>query len=517
MESEPTQQPNDNSTRQADSIGSEELDTAILAAVERANEVHSVESPAETLDNYIDAGFDIVPIDHTSPFNDGEDGFALMGDIDFSSLMGLMIEPSSYEPEDLTPQAPISEPVGEVLPQPQPDDAVLGGQKLAGASDAVLGGIEGVKRRLASNVVQQRIAAFTDALKYGQAGLDLVVQALKNESKSITQGIYLQFRDSKEPLAQQALQAYNPYRFLECIFSGRLRSGVTSIAISPDSQTLVCSTGTDIQVWNLHTGKWLRSLNVHSGTVLSLAISPDSQTLVSGNLDGTIELWNLVTGEQLRISNQNSARCNRPVACVAISRDGRTLVVGSLDGTISIIQIQKDMDWYKNKRLHTLKGDTNALSVALSPDGQTFVSGSRDSSIKLWNLQTGEEISALKKKHSSEVQSVAISPDGKTLVSGYHDGIAVWNLATGEHLHTIKESLSTVNNVNNSIAISPDSQTLVTGSRDRTVKIWNLTTGEQLHRLQGHSTALTSIAISPDGHNLASADEGGNIKVWGLP
>lgn len=66
MESEPTQQPNDNSTRQADSIGSEELDAAILAAVERANEVHSVESPAETLDNYIDAGFDIVPIDHTS-------------------------------------------------------------------------------------------------------------------------------------------------------------------------------------------------------------------------------------------------------------------------------------------------------------------------------------------------------------------------------------------------------------------------------------------------------------------
>jgi hypothetical protein len=42
-------------------------------------------------------------------------------------------------------------------------------------SDAVLGGIEGVKRRLASAVVEQRIAALTKALKYGQAGLDLVI------------------------------------------------------------------------------------------------------------------------------------------------------------------------------------------------------------------------------------------------------------------------------------------------------------------------------------------------------
>jgi len=61
------------------------------------------------------------------------------------------------ENEDLSPQVPISLPVEEVnLPQPHTDDAVLGGEKPALVSDAVLGGIEAVKRRLASAVVEQR-------------------------------------------------------------------------------------------------------------------------------------------------------------------------------------------------------------------------------------------------------------------------------------------------------------------------------------------------------------------------
>ena len=110
------------------------------------------------------------------------------------------------ENEDLSPQVPISLPVEEVnLPQPHTDDAVLGGQKPALVSDAVLGGIEGVKGRLASAVVEQRIAALTEALKYGKAGLDLVIQALNNRSKSVAQSAYFLLRDSSEPIAPQAL------------------------------------------------------------------------------------------------------------------------------------------------------------------------------------------------------------------------------------------------------------------------------------------------------------------------
>ncbi|MEH2272731.1 MAG: hypothetical protein V7K68_30635 [Nostoc sp.] len=48
-------------------------------------------------------------------------------------------------------------------------DAVLGGQEKVPLGAVVLGGLEGVKRRLANPVVEQRIAALKEAFKYGEA------------------------------------------------------------------------------------------------------------------------------------------------------------------------------------------------------------------------------------------------------------------------------------------------------------------------------------------------------------
>ena len=52
--------------------------------------------------------------------------------------------------------------------QPTEYDAVLGGTAPPPVSGVVLGGLEGVKRRWKSAVVEQRMAALTEALKYGK-------------------------------------------------------------------------------------------------------------------------------------------------------------------------------------------------------------------------------------------------------------------------------------------------------------------------------------------------------------
>ncbi len=66
--------------------------------------------------------------------------------------------------------------------QPREYDAVKGGQNSTPLDAAVLGGIKGVKNRLSSTKLEVRIAALSEALKYGEAGLDLVVSALQDES-----------------------------------------------------------------------------------------------------------------------------------------------------------------------------------------------------------------------------------------------------------------------------------------------------------------------------------------------
>ena len=266
--------------------------------------------------------------------------------------------------------------------QPHEYDAVLGEQTPIPTSSAILGGIEGIKRRWASAIEEQRIAALSEALKYGEAGLDLVIRALQDESVQVEKTAYLLLSERAEPGpgVKYALRSYTPWRLLTCLRTliGHSGGSVGSVVISPDGQTLVSASKADntIKVWHLMTGELLRTIEGHTGYFNSIAISPDGKTIVSGS-NNTINVWNLVTGELLR----------------------------------------------------TLKGHSSSLhSIAISPDGQTLVSGTGDKIIEVWHFPT-RELKTTLEGHSSSVYSVAISPDGKTIVSGSQDGtIKIWGM-----------------------------------------------------------------------------------------
>ncbi|MEG3850109.1 formylglycine-generating enzyme family protein [Microcoleus sp. herbarium19] len=79
--------------------------------------------------------------------------------------------------------------------EPREYDAVKGGQNSIPVNAAVLGGIPGVKSRLASPDVEVRIAALSEALKYGEAGLDLIIGALHDESMQVKLAAYSLLKD----------------------------------------------------------------------------------------------------------------------------------------------------------------------------------------------------------------------------------------------------------------------------------------------------------------------------------
>ncbi|MFN6537549.1 MAG: hypothetical protein RM021_014405 [Nostoc sp. EkiNYC01] len=92
--------------------------------------------------------------------------------------------------------------------RPRVYDAVLGGQEKAPPGAVVLGGIEGVKRRLANPVVEQKIVALEEALKYGDAGLKLVILALEDKLWKVREAAYLLLVNQQDSVVQQALQEY---------------------------------------------------------------------------------------------------------------------------------------------------------------------------------------------------------------------------------------------------------------------------------------------------------------------
>ncbi|KAF3889982.1 MULTISPECIES: WD40 repeat domain-containing protein [Nostocales] len=245
------------------------------------------------------------------------------------------------------------------------------------------------------------------------------------------------------------------------------------------------------------------TLTGHSDKITSVAISSDGLTAVSGSADKTIKVWNLSTGKVIRTLTGNIGE----VSSVAVSADGNFLAVGSCEHPKSNVKV-----WYlpTGKLVHTLLGHQKPVNcITISPDGQILATGSNK--IKIWNLQTGDRICTL--WHSSVVYDAVISSDGTTLASGSSDHkIRLWNPRTGDPLHTFSGHSGAVN----SVAMSSDGLLLVSGSADATVKVWHLDGGQVLHTLTGHSDEVKSVAISPDGLSIFSASADTTINMWCL-
>src|SRR5215468_9912751 len=125
----------------------------------------------------------------------------------------------------------------------------------------------------------------------------------------------------------------------------------------------------------------------HSFVVNSVAFSPDGRTLASGSSDTTIKLWEVTSGRELR----TLARHSQEVTSVTFSPDGRTLASGSRDQTVKLWDVAsgrelRTLAWRNHRRIH---------SVAFSPDGRILASGGSDSTIKFSDVPRGRELRTL--------------------------------------------------------------------------------------------------------------------------
>jgi len=289
----------------------------------------------------------------------------------------------------------------------------------------------------------------------------------------------------------------------EVFVQRELFNSVNSVAFSPDGKTALSGSHDDtVKLWDLATGRIIKTLEGHSDNVNSVTFSPDGKTALSGSIDYKMKWWDLATGNVIKTLEGHSSFVNS----VAFSPDGKTALSGSWDNTVK---------WWNlatGNVIKTFKGHSNNVkSVAFSPDGKTVLS-SGDGTVKWWDLATGNVIKTLE-RHYHNVHSVVFSPDGKTALSGsMDDTVKWWNLETGNVIKTLEKHSSFVN----SVAFSPDGKTALSGSLDDTVKWWNLATGNVIKTFKGHFSGVNSVAFSPDGKTALSGSSDTTICLWNL-
>jgi len=297
---------------------------------------------------------------------------------------------------------------------------------------------------------------------------------------------------------------------------------VNSANFSLDGKYIVsASDDNNIKLWDVATGKVIRTISGHTEAVKSAVFSPDNKYIVSSSRDDTNKLWETATGKEIKTFREYNFIPNSAI----FSGDGKFIISPSTDRRI------KMWDPATGKEIRIFKGHKGkVVAVDLSSDNKYLISASGDSTIRLWNSFTGEELLVFR-GHQGMVNSVAFAPDDKFFASASDDNtVKLWDVTTGKELKTfLSQSIKKKTpKQETSVAFSPDGKQVVSisknGNYEASIRIWDVDTGKENSNIQ-HDYTQNSAIFSPDGKfillsyynhiGLVDISSGKEIKTFG--
>ncbi|KAH3688432.1 hypothetical protein WICPIJ_000571 [Wickerhamomyces pijperi] len=304
-----------------------------------------------------------------------------------------------------------------------------------------------------------------------------------------------------------------------------------------------------VKIWDINTGKHIRTLTSHSQGVKSLVF--DEQKLITGSLDKTIKVWNYHTGQCI------STYRGHLDAVLSVDCHKVHIASGSADTTVKLWNVE-------SRTCHALRGHTEAVNcVKIHPKSMTVFSASDDMTVKMWDIGTQKCLRTFK-GHVGQVMKViplSLSKDydlvrdedeeteGENIVeegdqedqpegANQQDGdnenepelvdlsdpsmnypnyiltasldntIKLWDVKTEKCIRT------QFGHVEGIWDISCDTFRIVSGAHDRLVKIWDLQSGKCMLTFNSHSNSGAVSCVGLGDESFVSGDESGVVKIY---
>jgi hypothetical protein len=157
------------------------------------------------------------------------------------------------------------------------------------------------------------------------------------------------------------------------------KEAIESVAITPDASRILAGNeyGT-ITVYDAKSGNVVSKFDKHGvAVVYAITVTKDGKTAISGARDKEIQVWEVATGKLLKTLSGH----NEQVYQVVLSADEKQLLSASYDKTIRI------WDLATGKELKKYEGHSDGVQgVCFSPDGRMIFSASWDKTVRRWRV-----------------------------------------------------------------------------------------------------------------------------------
>jgi cell division cycle protein 20 (cofactor of APC complex) len=254
-----------------------------------------------------------------------------------------------------------------------------------------------------------------------------------------------------------------------CTVEGDLDAHVASVSWVQEggAHIAVGTSSGRTQLWDVHAGKMLRSMDGHSDRVSSL--SWNEYILTSGGRDSVI------VNHDVRIARHNTATLSahtQEVCQLAWSRDGKTLASGGNDNKVCLWDVTTSSG--ASPRFELMEHQAAVKALAWSPHERNLLAsggGTADRAIKFWNTQTGSLLNSI--DTGSQVCALQWNPFEKEILSSHgfaRNHLCLWKYPSMAKVKELEGHSSRVLHM----ALSPDGGTVVSAAADETLRFWEV-------------------------------------------
>jgi WD40 repeat protein len=309
---------------------------------------------------------------------------------------------------------------------------------------------------------------------------------------------------------------------LETVIQKGHELAVLSVAVSTDSNYVAtASRDKSAKLWEVSTGREVRSFLGHELSVTSLEFSPDGKFLATGSNDKTVKIWDIETGKE-----QASVTVNYLVTSLSFDRSGKLLFTGGYqteytgkaynwDDSVTVIDL-KTKRIVKKIDANPDKGLGFGVDVATSPDGKWFAVGEDNRKAHIYSLPD------LKKTYTLEFENkesscggcntrVVFGPDSKNAYMASHNGpIKKYSLKNGDLIKTYPETIKDLTG----FSISKDGKKIACATKTEII-VWNEEAGNEIARLKAKEESdFNEIRFLANSSSLLISANDNTAFIW---